>query len=220
MKITKYIHSCLLLENDTDKILFDPGKFSFIEGLVQPKQFSGLTSIILTHYHPDHTDEDALEDIIDRNPDVEVLSNSEIHKKLVDEDIASRVFESGNISFGGFKLEALDAPHEKLLADSVPQNVAYLVNDIFLHPGDSLSENLYAKKGVKVLGLPLMAPWATELQIFEFAVNMQPEIVIPIHDGFAKDFFLQSRYQNFEKFLAKENIKFHPMPQPGDSISV
>ncbi len=37
MKITKYIHSCLLLEKDTDKILFDPGKFSFAEGKVKPK---------------------------------------------------------------------------------------------------------------------------------------------------------------------------------------
>ena len=34
MRISKYIHACLLVEKGADKILFDPGKFSFIEGLV------------------------------------------------------------------------------------------------------------------------------------------------------------------------------------------
>ncbi len=124
------------------------------------------------------------------------------------------------MSFSGFTLEALDAPHEKLLADSIPQNTAYLVNDIFVHPGDSLSDNLYSRKGTEVLALPLMAPWATELQIFDFAVRMAPETVVPIHDGFAKDFFLESRYQNFEKFLGNRGIKFRAMAKPGDSISV
>jgi len=35
MRVSKYLHSCLLIENDGGKILFDPGKFSFAEGLVK-----------------------------------------------------------------------------------------------------------------------------------------------------------------------------------------
>lgn len=220
MKITKYIHSCLLLENGSDRILFDPGKFSFAEEKVAPEQFTKIGTVILTHYHPDHIDEDALETIIENNPGVEVLVNSEIYEKLAANNIDSRVFENGVLSQSGFTIEAVNAPHEKILADSIPQNTAYLVNDIFLHPGDSLSQSLYTHKGTKILALPVMAPWATELQIYDFAVRMAPEIVVPIHDGFAKDFFLESRYQNFEKFLAKQNIKFSAMAKPGDSISV
>ena len=220
MKITKYIHSCLLLENKGEKILFDPGKFSFVEGKVRPEQFLDLHAVILTHYHPDHVDERSLETIIDNNPGIEVLVNAEIHAKLAEKDIDTRIFESGTIAFSGFKIEAINAPHEKLLADSIPQNVAYVVNDVFIHPGDSLSENLYSRKGTEVLALPLMAPWATELQIFDFAVRMTPDAVVPIHDGFAKDFFLESRYQNFEKFLGDRGIKFRAMAKPGDSISV
>ncbi len=220
MKITKYIHSCLLLENGTDRILFDPGKFSFAEGKVTPEQFTGIGTIILTHYHPDHIDEDALETIIENNPGVEVLVNAEIHEKLAANNIDTRVFENGVLSQSGFTIEAVSAPHEKILADSIPQNTAYIVNDIFVHPGDSLSQSLYPHKGTKILALPVMAPWGTELQIYDFAVRMAPEIVIPIHDGFAKDFFLESRYQNFEKFLAKQSIEFRAMAKPGDSISV
>lgn len=220
MKITKYIHSCLLLENETSKILFDPGKFSFVEGNVQPGEFRDLSAVILTHFHPDHIDEESLTTIIKNNPDAEVLANSEIHQKLAEKDIASRVFEQGTIEFDAFKLEAIDAPHEKLLADTIPQNTAYLVNDAFLHPGDSLSENLYPRKGVRLLALPIMAPWGTELKIYEFAVRMVPQTVLPIHDGFAKDFFLKSRYENYENFLKREGIEFIHAGKAGDSISI
>jgi L-ascorbate metabolism protein UlaG (beta-lactamase superfamily) len=220
MKIAKYIHSCLVLENKGARILFDPGKFSFVERKVKPDDFRHIHAVILTHYHPDHIDEDALHTIVKNNPGIEVLVNSEIHAKLAEKEIDSRVFETGRLSIEGFSIEAVNAPHEKLLADSIPRNVAYVVNDIFLHPGDSLSENLYSRRGTEVLALPLMAPWATELQIFDFAIKMMPKAVVPIHDGFAKDFFLESRHQNFEKFLKNRDIKFHSLRKPGDSISV
>lgn len=220
MKVTKYIHSCLLIEEGSDKILFDPGKFSFTEDLVRPGEFYDLSAIILTHYHPDHIDEDALKTIIGNNPEAEILANKEIHGKLAGNDIKARVFETGSIAFGGSSIDALDAPHEKLLADSIPQNTAYIVNGMLVHPGDSLSDNLVTRKGTRLLALPLMAPWATELQIFDFAVRMAPEVVIPIHDGFAKDFFLESRYENFKKFLGEKGIDFRPMAKPGDSVII
>jgi L-ascorbate metabolism protein UlaG (beta-lactamase superfamily) len=220
MHITKYIHSCLLIQDGNDNLLFDPGKFSFAEKKVRPGDFTNVLAIVLTHYHPDHIDEKALKTIIENNPGVEVLVNSEIHEKLAAKEIGSRVFETGTLTLGPFTLDAFDAPHEKLLADSIPQNTAYIVNGILLHPGDSLSDKLYAHRGIKILALPLMAPWATELQIYEFAVKMAPEMAVPIHDGFAKDFFLDSRYDNFEKFLKQENIQFRRMGKPGDSISV
>lgn len=44
MRISKYIHSCLLIEKGGDRILFDPDKFSYVEGLVKPEQFESLTA--------------------------------------------------------------------------------------------------------------------------------------------------------------------------------
>lgn len=220
MKITKYIHSCLLLEKENDKILFDPGLFSFAEGKVKPNLFKDLTAIILTHCHPDHIDDESLAQIIENNPNVVVLANGEIQSKLAEKKIAVEKFETGTRHTGNFNLEAFDAPHEKLLADEIPQNTAYVVDDIFVHPGDSLSENVYKKKGTKVLALPLMAPWETELQTFEFAKKMSPQQVVPIHDGYAKDFFLESRYNNFSKFLKRENIEFLWMNKAGDFIEL
>ena len=216
MRITKYIHSCLVIEKGSDKILFDPGVFSFVEGKVKPDQFQSIQAIILTHNHPDHIAPDALKEIINNNPQATVLANSEIVGKLAEKDITAEVFETGQRSVAGFMLKAFDAPHEKILADELPQNTAYTIDDNILHPGDSLSKNLYELKGTPILCLPVMAPWETELQTFEFAKKLAPQHVVPIHDGYAKDFFLESRYQTFDKFLTKEGIKFQWMSAAGD----
>lgn len=220
MRITKYIHSCLLIEKEADKILFDPGKFSFAEGKVKPGQFNDLSAIILTHCHPDHIDDDSLKEIIDNNQAAVVLANTEIAGKLAEKDITVEVFETGTRTVGNFSLEAFDAPHEKLLADEIPQNTAYIVDKIFVHPGDSLSASVLERSGTKILALPIMAPWETELQTFEFAKKMSPKFVVPIHDGYAKDFFLESRYQTFLKFLKRENIEFQWMNNAGDFFEV
>ena len=216
MRITKYIHSCLLIEKGSDRLLFDPGHFSFVEGRVKPSDFQNIAAIVLTHNHPDHIDDDALEEITDNNPHAVVLANSEIAAKLSEKEIAAEIFESGERIVKSFVLQAFDAPHEAILADELPQNTAYLIDDQMLHPGDSLSKNLDHLRGTKILCLPMTAPWETELQTFEFAKKMQPQFVVPIHDGYVKDFFLQSRYETFHKFLKRENITFQWMNKPGD----
>ena len=47
MKISKYLHCCLVFELDSYKLLFDPGKFSFAEGIVKPEMFAGVNGIII-----------------------------------------------------------------------------------------------------------------------------------------------------------------------------
>ncbi|MGI8467332.1 MAG: MBL fold metallo-hydrolase [Pyrinomonadaceae bacterium] len=216
MRITKYIHSCLVIEKGLDRILFDPGLFSFVEGKVKPSQFQNILAIVLTHCHPDHIDDESLKEIIKNNPNTAVLANSEIVRKLAEKNIAAETFETGQRVVASFVLKAFDAPHEKILADEIPQNTAYTVDDNILHPGDSLSKNLYKLRGTPVLCLPVTAPWETEPQAFKFAAEIAPRFVIPIHDGYVKDFFLEKRYQTFDKFLGKEDIKFQWMSAAGD----
>lgn len=220
MKITQYVHSCLLIEKGLSRILFDPGLFSFVEGQVKPKQFQNLQGIILTHCHPDHIDDESLKTIIENNPHAVVLANAEIAGKLGEKQISVEGFETGTRTVGDFTVEAFDAPHEKLLADEIPQNTAYVLDDLLVHPGDSLAESVLQKTGTKVLALPTMAPWATELQVYDFAVKMSPQFVVPIHDGYAKDFFIKSRHQTFQKFLKKEDIGFQWMSAAGDFFEI
>lgn len=218
MKITKYIHSCLHIEKGSDRILFDPGLFTFAEGVVKPSQFKNIQAVIITHKHPDHIDADSLKEILDNNESAVVLANSDVAKMLSEKGIEAEVFESGERVVKSFVIEALDAPHEAILADELPTNTAYVIDENILHPGDSYSKNLYKRKGTPILCLPTMAPWATEIGTFDFAVKMSPEYIVPIHDGYSKSFFLESRYQNFKKYFDEKNIKFQWMSSAGDFL--
>jgi L-ascorbate metabolism protein UlaG (beta-lactamase superfamily) len=220
MKITKYIHSCLVVEKGSDRIMFDPGRFSFVEKLVKPSLFQNIRAILLTHFHPDHLDEESLKQIVKNNPNAVILGNTEIVAKLAENGIVAEVFESGQIVVSSFVLEAFDAPHEPLLADELPRNTAYLVDGNILHPGDSLSKNLFGLKNTSILALPMMAPWTTELQVYDFARQMSPQYIVPIHDGFVKDFFLEMRYHNFQKYFAQIDIQFQWMNKPGAYLEV
>lgn len=220
MRISKYVHSCLLLEKAAGKLLFDPGTFSFAEGAVKAEQFRDLTAILITHAHPDHLEEAALKTILANNSSATVFANSDVQRQLSKKGIAAEVFESGSRNVGDFEVTALAAAHAETLGAAPPQNTAYLVDGIFLNPGDSFAKSLDAKAGTLVLALPIMAPWNTELEVAEFAQRMQPQRIIPIHDGYAKDFFLRGRYENYTKFFAQQGMRFEPLPRPGDAIEV
>ncbi|MDB5083052.1 MAG: fold metallo-hydrolase [Chloroflexi bacterium] len=219
MRITKYIHSCLLLEEAGHKLLFDPGKFSFIEGRVKPELFGDVNAIAISHEHPDHVDVDALKQIVGQSR-ATVIANSQVAARLQTEGIAVQSLETGPQEVGGFTIQAIPAQHEPILAGELPQNTAYLVNGRILNPGDSFQPSLLAYAGVELLILPVMAPWLTELAVYEFARKIQPQQVIPVHDGYSKDFFLKLRYTNYDSYLSKLNIKFHPLMEPGASIMV
>jgi L-ascorbate metabolism protein UlaG (beta-lactamase superfamily) len=201
-------------------MLFDPGKFSFVEGLVNPQQFQSLAAIIITHQHPDHIDDEALKTIVDNNPSVILLTNSEIQARLAAKGMHAQRFETGARAIGGFNITAWDAKHAPILGSRAPQNTAYIVDEIFLHPGDSFAQSLAAKAGTRVLALPVMAPWTTELEVAAFAQRMSPKQIIPIHDGYAKAFFLEQRYENFTKHFSANGVQFHWMNKPGDFMEI
>ncbi|RZI99562.1 MAG: MBL fold metallo-hydrolase, partial [Brevundimonas sp.] len=47
MRIDKFVHSCLRLTIGQERLLFDPGKFSFVDGRVDPAVFSDVSTIVL-----------------------------------------------------------------------------------------------------------------------------------------------------------------------------
>jgi L-ascorbate metabolism protein UlaG (beta-lactamase superfamily) len=65
-----------------------------------------------------------------------------------------------------------------------------------------------------------MAPFANEPRIAAFADKLQPKQILPVHDGYAKEFFVKQRYEAYNKHFDKLGIKFHQIYQPGDSITI
>ncbi|MBO3272185.1 MBL fold metallo-hydrolase [Hymenobacter defluvii] len=217
MRITKYIHSCLLFELDGQQILFDPGKFSFNEGLVKPETFKDVSVVLITHDHPDHLDVEALQKIVALRQAV-IISNREVAAKLKAHGLTVQIHEEGPLDVGAFQLLAIPVQHEAILDSSLPQMTAWLVNGQVLNPADSFAHNLLQFAGVELLVLPVTAPFLTELVVADFALKMRPKQILPVHDGYLKPFFVEQRYDNYEPFFAKHGIVFHRLAEPGAAI--
>jgi L-ascorbate metabolism protein UlaG (beta-lactamase superfamily) len=218
MRISKFIHSCILIEEGSSRILFDPGEFCFVEDLVEPNQFQNLTAILLSHGHPDHLDVNALRKILSANPQAELLSNTPTVAELASSGIRASLFEEGERTVGDFRIIAAPALHAPILGCEPPINTAFLIDGMILNPGDSFSAALDCFAGTPVLLLPIMAPWENELEMWAFAQRMRPQVVVPIHDGQAKPFFIDHRYEFLSEEFEKAGIHFINLKKPGDSF--
>jgi len=219
MKISKYLHSCLLFELDGYQLLFDPGKFSFAEGLVTPQMFADVKTIVITHIHPDHFDIDILKSIVELSG-AAVVTNSQVGKELEKINFKYILLEEGTHKAGPFKLQAFPVRHELIMDNPLPQMTGFLINNKVLHPVDSMEDKLLNFKGIELLIMVSMAPFANEPTISAFADELHPKQIFPVHDGYAKDFFILQRYAAYKKHFDKQGIKFHEIYKVGDGISL
>lgn len=218
MKIQKFLHSCLLIEHEGARVLFDPGLYSFIEGRVKPEDFKNIDAIFITHEHFDHADVAGLKIILKNNPQVSVYGNSGVVEHLKKEDITVLVFEEGERRIKGLPVWAQFAQHATILSPA-PKNTAYIVGGKLLVTGDSFDEELEKLKGIEILALPIMAPWLRAIDAVAFAAAVGAKAIIPVHDGFARDFFLERQYPGFAKSFKEIKVDFHPL-KPGETLEV
>ena len=219
MRVYKYMHSCLVVEEGGDKILFDPGMFSFLEGQVTPEAFRDVGTIIITHNHPDHVDVVSLKKIVELSG-ATVITNSQTRGAFAREGIEAMVLDEGSYQSKDFTIRAVPATHEKILAPTLPQNTAYIINESFLNPGDSFAALPSTLRGIKALALVVAAPWTTEVTTAGFAETIAPQMVIPVHDGYVKGFFQKMRYDNYDRYFSTKGITFQRLVSPGDGVEI
>lgn len=216
MTITKYLHSCILLEEDGYRLLIDPGEFTFIEGRLKPEDLPAPDAILLTHEHPDHYYPDALRILVRRKP-VPIITNRELAPKLEQAGLAGEAIDAGEQhQLGPLMVEAVEAPHGDLPL-AKPLNIAFAVNDCLLLLGDSA---LPKYEQAEVVFLPVSHPGIRLLDALECAQRLKPRLVIPVHDAFVKDFFLQRIYERMcRPFLEKAGVQFRPLGL-GESLTL
>lgn len=219
MRITKYLHSCMLVEDHGKRLLIDPGIFAFIEGLVRVDDIPRVDAILLTHTHVDHVHPETVRRIKERD-DAEIIGNAAVAELLGKIGIIVTPVAGCDVDLAGFRFCATPARHEETLNPDIPENTAYIINDRLLVPGDSLSEELAVHKGVEALALPVIAPWASEPRVVAFVSLLMPKHVIPVHDGYVKPFFQEMMYERYRKALIEKGIEFHPLGEPGQSITL
>ena len=97
MRLTKFGHSCLLVEESGARVLLDPGSFS--DGF---EALEGLTAVCLTHQHPDHLDAERLRRVLDRSPGVRVVSDEGSWRAISGADmplaVRRRIWSSRGVS--------------------------------------------------------------------------------------------------------------------------
>jgi len=216
MKIAKYLHSCLVIEKDNFKLLIDPGTFSFAEGFINADEFEDVNAIIITHIHPDHLDKEKLAEIV-KLTEAPIYTVKQVSDAIAKDGLASEPIPT---KIGPFDIVTFPVKHEAILDNPLPEMAALLIDGKVLHPVDSFEESMYQYKGIELLLLPVMAPFTTELMVAKFADAIQPKQILPVHDGFAKPFFLKQRYQNYKRYFGKQGIVFHDSTELGHVIEV
>lgn len=176
MRITKFGHSCLLVEDNGARILSDPGVFS--SGW---ESLRDLTTVLITHLHPDHLDVDKLPGVLAANPLATVFADPGSVKVLAEHGIGATAVDAGEIlNAGNTTVEVFGDTHAVIHSDLPSlENRGYLISGRLYLPGDSLGVPAVP---VEILALPASAPWMALKEGIEFMRAVDPTTVIPIHE--------------------------------------
>ncbi len=176
MRVTKYEHSCLLVEDGDVRILTDPGELT--HGFVN---LTGLSAILVTHQHFDHIDLERIAPLLERNPKAALYADEATAALLAERDIPAQAARQGDRLDVGVEVAVYGREHAVIHPEiPVVPNVGYLVGGRFFHPGDSFT---VPDMPVEVLGLPTAAPWLKASEAIDYLRAVAPRIAIPIHEG-------------------------------------
>jgi L-ascorbate metabolism protein UlaG (beta-lactamase superfamily) len=199
VKITKFVHSCLLVEMPAPvnrTALFDPGVFS--EPALDVDTFQWLDDIIITHEHVDHFYPPLIQKLVAKFPAVHITAPPDVVSKLAEAGIKASPEPSDGIVF-------FEAPHESgepLFAAPEQRPTHYL--NALTHPGDSHS----FRETKAILALPVQAPWGSTVRAANLALQLKPQYILPIHDWHWSDQARQQMYDRLENIFAEHDITF------------
>ena len=181
MRLTKFGHSCLLVEEAGARVLLDPGAFS--EGF---EELDGLTAVCVTHQHGDHLDAGRVRRVLDRNPGVRVVSDEGGAKALGEAGADVEVVHDGDeLDLGGLGLAVAGRDHAVIHPDvPVVPNVGFLLGGRLFHPGDAFT---VPGRPVELLAVPAGAPWLKLSEAVDYLRRVAPKVAFPVHEKVLSD---------------------------------
>lgn len=206
MKITKYNHACLLVEDKGKVALIDPGNYS--EGILPVEKLTQLDYILITHEHEDHFYMPLIKQLVAKFLNVKIIGTQPVVEELQKEGIAATTEGDENITVE-------KVPHEKVWGFPIRDNIMVTVFGKLAHPGDSHT----FKTNAEVLALPVAAPWGSTARAVEIAEELKPKIVIPIHDAMLKDESRKGTYKWIASHLKTKGIDFKEI-ENGETVEV
>lgn len=175
MRITKYEHAALRVDEANATLLIDPGSFT-----TPPDDLSGIVAVVITHEHPDHWTSSHLDRVLRAAPGTPIFSTAGVAAAAPGYEITV-VSPGDEVTVGGFTLQFFGGRHA-VIHESMPvvDNLAVLVNDELYYPGDSYA----IPEGIEVrtLAAPLGAPWLKIGEAMDFVLAVAPRRCFGTHD--------------------------------------
>lgn len=216
MKLTKFVHSCLLVESNGRRILTDPGNFSWASGLVTADILQNIDAVVVTHNHPDHLDNDFAKAIHAASPDALWYGPQQVVTQLETLGIVARTeSDDEDIRF-------IESHHADLSPwlNQQPEHSSYVLFGDVLVGGDC--HTLTSSHGARIFAAAINGgPWGAVLGFIHMIEAMpdRPEIVVPLHDWHFNDEARTSIYARLPEVLAPLEVTFMPL-QNGVSVDV
>ncbi|MCU1439021.1 MAG: fold metallo-hydrolase [Rhodoglobus sp.] len=174
MKLTKYEHSCMVIEKGGSSVVIDPGSFT-----TPLSDLDGVVAIVITHEHADHWTPEQLTRLLDRNPDARILGPAGVAAAAADFTVET-VAHGDKVEIDPFSFEFFGEKHA-VIHESIPlvDNVGVLVDDNLYYAGDS-----YTLPGVAVetLAAPIGAPWLKIGEAMDYVLAVKPRRSFPVHE--------------------------------------
>ncbi|HLD61019.1 MAG TPA: MBL fold metallo-hydrolase [Patescibacteria group bacterium] len=210
MKITKFGHSCLLVEEGNARILVDPGSYSTLQNDAE-----NVDAVLITHEHQDHLNADSVRIIMRNNPKAKIYTNTGVGEKLKAESIPFELLQDKQSTIiKDVLVEGFGVDHAMIYPSyPIVRNTGYRIANKFFYGGDSV-ENIVP---CEILAYPAVAPWMKMEWAIDYAKKIKPKMCFPVHDAFLK--FPGPFYLAPEKLLGEAGIQWMVIEE-GKSIEV
>ncbi len=195
LTLTKYAHSCLLIETGGARLLLDPGVFS--TGF---EELTDLTAVLVTHQHPDHLDVARIAALVRANPQATVFADEASTGQLAEAGVTARTVRPGDaVEAAGMPIAVYGGEHAQIAPGfPVPPNVGYAVDGRFAYSGDAYAS---PPEPVQVLAMPTAAPWLLAADAVGYLQRMKPQATVPVHDVMLS---IKDPYYNLYRRYAEE----------------
>ena len=180
MRITKFGHACVRVEQNGNTLVLDPGAFTGLDAV------DGATAILITHEHADHWTVDHL-----RRTEAPIFTIAAVAEAIrtADPSIAERVtvVAPGESFDAGLPVRTIGEKHA-VIHPELPHfdNSGFLItgDQTLFHPGDAFTS---PDERVDVLCIPVCAPWSKMSEVMDYARATEATQYLAIHDRIYSD---------------------------------